>query len=502
MLLALCIAVVAVGLGLLLGLAPAVSRQALGPLRTLALTSVLAVVGLHLLPEALGDLGVYGLLAFAAGLALPRWLSAFGWGGHHHHDGVSEPPRHLGLSLGYWGLIVHHIGDGLALGAYSRLDADKSNAHTDVLFALVLHTVPFVAVIAAGYARISGPRIAVRRAAGLAIASAVGVLAARLTPPALVDAAQAWIAAGVSGLLLHGLSHDLERDLPSGHGPRLLDLALALLGAGLGTLGATLDAHEPVKFAPRLVLMLLEHGVERLALPLALGLICAAFLCVRESPSLGRYARLAEGRHGGVLAPEAFFVTLGLLGWGWAVTRDAGAWLLRLRASAPHDHEREATPASFVQRLDERVDAVGAWALLGTLMAAVIGATVPAGALAGNPWLALAVALAFSLSVPLHALAAPQLALVLLDKGLFAPAALVIAVLSPFAVRKKHWLDFALITLVTAIAYVLAPRLALNALFVDSHVSWAIAAVLGVLWLRRIYLLGFRGFLAPITHWH
>ncbi len=503
MLFALCIAVLAVAVGLLLGLAPAVSRRALGPLRTLALTSVLAVVGLHLLPEALGELGALGLLGFAAGLALPRWMSAFR--GHAGGHGSSQ----LGLSLGYWGLLVHHVGDGLALGAYSREDASGGHAHTDVLLALVLHTVPFVAVVAAGYAAWSGTRSAIRRSAGLALASVVGVLGARLIPPLIVDAAQAWIAAGVSGLLLHGLSHDLARDLPKGLVLRGVDIAMAALGAALGVVGAQLDAHEEGRAAGSAVLLLLESGVERLAVPLCLGLVFGAVLSARDAGPASRYAAAAEPSGGGPFSPEAFLITLGWFGWYWALARDLLAAILRFPGlngalAAPVEGASALAPPEsglrgFVARLDARVDAIVAWALIGVVMAAVIRGAVPDAALAGRPWVAFGAALIFSLSVPVHAVAAPQLALALLDRGLPAPAALIIAVLTPLAARSKTPGHLLRVALVAGVAALVADHLPRSLVPVDATVSWIAAGLLGVWTLRRVFLLGFRGFLAPLT---
>ena len=75
MVLALVVATLAVALGLALGLAPVARRKALGPLRTMALSAVVGVVALHLLPEALSALGLYGLLLFGLALAAPRWLT-------------------------------------------------------------------------------------------------------------------------------------------------------------------------------------------------------------------------------------------------------------------------------------------------------------------------------------------------------------------------------------------------------------------------------------------
>jgi ZIP family zinc transporter len=515
LLLALAVATLAVLLGLLLGLAPTASRRALGPLRTLALTAVIAVVALHLLPEALAELGVLGLAVFAAGLALPRWL---GWiTGRRAGHGSDENAPHglgerLGLELGFWGLLVHHLGDGLALGAYSRVDA-RGHSHGDVLFALVLHTVPLVAVVAAGYARRDGRRVAISRSAQLALASVVGVFAARLVPEALVSGAQAWIAAGVSGLLLHGLTHDLGRDLPTDRAGRAFDLAMAAVGAALGVLGAVLDAHGELASAP--VGQLLNVSVQRCALPLAIGLLLGALLASRREASFSRYARVAEVGKGGVFSPEAFLTTLAHFGFLFAVTRDLlGVLLLPLRLEAAETEPLEAaqraaekatTPESsssfgrFVHALDVRVDRVAAWALVGALVAAVIRAAVPDGALAGSIWISVLFALLFSVSVPLHAVAAVELAFALSGKGLDGAAALLIVVIAPLGLKPLFVRPALLSVTAALVCGAVGAHVPRQLLTIEPRLAQAATVFVFVLVLRRAYLRGFRGFLQPIV---
>ncbi|HVR19524.1 MAG TPA: hypothetical protein VMS65_07505, partial [Polyangiaceae bacterium] len=66
MLLACAVAVIAVALGLALGLVPGGRSLIAGPLRTFALSAALTVVLLHLLPEAFSELGPLALALFAA----------------------------------------------------------------------------------------------------------------------------------------------------------------------------------------------------------------------------------------------------------------------------------------------------------------------------------------------------------------------------------------------------------------------------------------------------
>jgi ZIP family zinc transporter len=509
--LAVAIATFAVLLGLLLGLAPAASRRALGPLRTLALTAVIGVVALHLLPEALRDLGAIGLVVFAGGLSLPRWLSLLR--GPHSHRTSGE----LGLDLGFLGLLVHHLGDGLALGAYSRPDpasgSSHSHPHTDVLLALVLHTVPLVAVVAAGYARARGVRSAVSRCALLALASVVGVLGSHSVPAAIVGSATAWIAAGVSGLLLHGLAHDLGRDLPRAPLGRSLDLAMAVLGIAVGVFGAKLGAHADPAGEARLRLAIVTE-LDRTALPLAAGLVLGAALTLSRNPKLlGGYARAATANRGGVLTPEAFLLTLSHFGFLLALLRDLlSAIGLSLRGApgdgvaAAEGAEESPEPASAGAALHpvsaglfERVDVIVPWAALGLLVSAVIRASVPDFALECPLWVALLAAVAFALSVRLHAVAAPSLAFALADRGLPLAAALVVLILSPFALdlrKAKHWL---FIAIPSVLALLFADRVPRNLLMADSEVATVAAACIGVVLLMRAYQLGFRGLLLPLV---
>lgn len=492
MFLAVVIATVAVLLGLLLGLAPAASRRALGPLRTLALTAVLGVVALHLLPEALRDLGALGLLVFALGLAIPRWLGALR--GPHDHAAHSA----LGLDLGFFGLVLHHVGDGLALGAYSRSSAVHGHRHSDVLLALVLHTVPLVAVVAAGYARTRGVRAAVLRSASLALASIVGVLCSHLVPAAVVDSTTAWIAAGVSGLLLHGLAHDMGLDLPRATAGRTFDLCMALLGAGVGIFGAKLGAHADAAAEARLRLALTTE-LDRVSVPLACGLALGALVGLARSPKvlsvLGLYRDAAKPTHGGVLAPEAFLLTLSHFGFPLAILRDLlSAIGFALRGSSEADAPVEVRASAF-----ERVDVIVPWAALGVLVSAVIRASVPDLALDVSLWLAVPAAIAFALSVKVHAAAAPSLAFALAERGLPLPAALVALVLMPFALDPRNPKHALLVALAAGIALLLGEHMPHTPLVIDSNTAIIAAASIGALLLARAYELGFRGLLLPIV---
>jgi hypothetical protein len=205
--LALVLATLAVAAGAALGLAPSGGRS-LGALRWVALLAAIAVVFAHLLPEAIHGIGALPAIAlFVLGLVVPI---AIEWLFRARRAVAGIEMRHgLGLELGFWGLIVHHVGDGLVLGAYAHIERGPSNEYLDVVLALVAHTVPLVAVVASAYARAEGRRAAALRCLGLALAIALGTFAAGEFGARVAERFQNWISAAVSGLLLHVAAHDL-----------------------------------------------------------------------------------------------------------------------------------------------------------------------------------------------------------------------------------------------------------------------------------------------------
>ena len=241
MLLALVVAVLAVALGAALTAVSGARPTVLGLLRTFAATAAAAVVLTHLLPDALSGAGLWGGLAFLGGLLGPLALHPLTERlALRRHD---LSPVRLALEAGFIGLLVHHVGDGLGIGAYAALPGGVL-AHLDVILALIAHTVPLVAVVTLAYRSEYGLGVALRRAAALAGASTLGVGVSFAVPgPALASAA-AWIGALVSGVLLHVVTHDWLEDLPQSEGARLLDLVAAALGLSLVLLGGHEPGHE------------------------------------------------------------------------------------------------------------------------------------------------------------------------------------------------------------------------------------------------------------------
>lgn len=482
--LAVAIAIAAVVLGLGLGLFQGASRRLLGPLRTLALAAVVGVSGLHLLPEALGGLGLVGVAVFALGLAIPRWI---GRGKHAGHGGG------VGLEIGFVGLLIHHLGDGLALGVYSRMDAEVGYAHGDVLMALVLHTVPLVAVVSAGYARARGRKSAVAHSLALAAASVAGILVTELIPETLVDRVEAWIAAGVAGLLLHGMSHDLTEDLPHRPRERVLDALAAAGGLLTGYIGAILDAGggHSKGLVNTIGAELAEKG-RAAALPLVLGLVLSALLprlfAGRGKPGHAAPAPFARG-----FELEAHLLGVALLGWRylWVLPIWAtGVALSRLRRNddSSREHAREGL---FV----ERVDGTTAWAFSGLGVAAVLGSALSESALAplgiGG---ALCAVVLLVIALPIHAVLAPFLAATLVQKGLWPAAGILLCALGPlFAGERVSRGAFIVLIVSSGLALIFGRELVVHPMDVPPALSTLALTLLGLLTLSRVYQLGFRG---------
>ena len=241
MLLALIVAVLAVALGAALTAVSGARPTLLGLLRTFAATAAAAVVATHLLPDALEAVGLWGAAAFLVGLLAPLLL-------HVLTERVATRRRHLSaervaLEAGFVGLLVHHVGDGLGIGAYAALPGGVL-AHLDVILALIAHTVPLVAVVTLAYRGEYGLAVALRRAGALAVASVLGVVVSFAVPAAALASALGWIGALVSGVLLHIVTHDWLEDLPKTEAARLADLIAAGLGLSLVLLGGHEPGHE------------------------------------------------------------------------------------------------------------------------------------------------------------------------------------------------------------------------------------------------------------------
>jgi hypothetical protein len=207
MLFPLAVAIVAVALGAWLALGQRDALNTLGPLRVLALVAALAIIALHLLPEAFHDLGaLFMVLGVAAGAVGPWALQRLTVAAFRNRMDGTRHGAVVALEVGYAGLAVHRFGDGLSMGAASSAEPGLTSA--GVVLALAAHIIPVTTVMILAVDAENGRRSAVRHAAGLALATVAGVV----TAGALIHGARRelspWVSAVVAGLLLHIVTHE------------------------------------------------------------------------------------------------------------------------------------------------------------------------------------------------------------------------------------------------------------------------------------------------------
>ncbi|MEO6598295.1 MAG: hypothetical protein ABIQ16_00375, partial [Polyangiaceae bacterium] len=402
------VAVFSVLLGAALSFVPATSRGLLGYMRTFATLAAVAVVVTHLLPEALRELGPLSILLFLAGWFAPALAHLIG------RRSTSGRAQHAVLEAGYWGLVVHHVADGIGLGAYTRLPAEQGS-HLDVIVALAAHTVPLIAVVALAYRTTFGARSAVLRSLGLAIASVIGIGASSLVPAQTIDHFAPVIAAVAAGLLLHVVTHDLTDDPAVTPLARSLDVLVAALGVAVSLLGVW-RSDEP---APRAFVDGLVELTEHTSLMILVALLAAAF-SLRVPDRSSKWARASLPA--AVLGAESVLLSIALFGFvagGVRLLVTAGAvaafGLLQPEAG-PHAASREP---HWRARATEALESSGPWLVLGLLIGALLS-SVPHSvlgyrSLAAGPahWVALATV---ALVANLTPVAAP--AAVLIASGL------------------------------------------------------------------------------------
>ncbi len=217
--------------GMLLGLLAPGRGRLLDAVRTFAVVSSVAVVVGRLFPNAIGEAGPLVLLAAGAAFMAP-WLIERA----AHEDPEHDHSSTMGLELSYWGLILHKLGDGIALGSLTG-DAHHGHGHGDVLTAIAVHSVPVTALITLAFTSAHGPKSGIRRAVMLAAAGVLGVIVAQQTSLSNWTRGEPWIEAIVGGLLLHVVTHDWahEHEQPTVPGwPQAIAIAL---GVGILFLG-------------------------------------------------------------------------------------------------------------------------------------------------------------------------------------------------------------------------------------------------------------------------
>ncbi len=228
MTIALAIAIGSVVFGTLLALSR--TATALTGIQTFAVVSALGVVLVHLLPEALAGVGLVALVVFALSLVfaagLDRWAHV-------------SSNRALGLELGFVGLCLHKVADGIALGHFASPiwpGVGPVAPSFDVLFAVAAHAVPVTVMVVLAFLP-RGMKHALMRAGILATCAVVGVLLVNLVPTDALMAAHPWVSAATAGLLLHVVMHGWTAAMPTGWAARLTDFGAAAAGVTLVVLG-------------------------------------------------------------------------------------------------------------------------------------------------------------------------------------------------------------------------------------------------------------------------
>ena len=209
-------------MGAAVGLVASGRGRLLDAIRTFAIVSSVAVVVNRLIPDAVSTGGPVVLIAVAVAFLLP-WLIERAANEDPEHDHSST----MGLELSYWGLMIHKLGDGIALGSFTG-EAHAGHHHGDVLTAIAVHSVPVTALITLAFTSAHGRKSGIRRAIGLAVAGSLGVVLAQQTSLGTWTGGEAWIEAAVSGLLLHVVTHDWahEHDSPALPGwPQVIAIA-------------------------------------------------------------------------------------------------------------------------------------------------------------------------------------------------------------------------------------------------------------------------------------
>ncbi|HKO51185.1 MAG TPA: hypothetical protein VJV79_25925 [Polyangiaceae bacterium] len=424
MLFALLVAVLSVLLGAALSFVPSTSRAVLGYMRTFATLAAVAVVVTHLLPEALRELGPLSILLFLAGWFAPALAHFIG------QRSTRGRAQHAVLEAGYWGLVVHHVADGIGLGTYTRLPADQGS-HLDVIVALAAHTVPLIAVVSLAYRTTFGARSAVLRSLGLAAASVVGIGLSNLAAASTIESFAPIIAAVAAGLLLHVVTHDLTEDPARGPLARSLDLIVAGLGVAVSLLGVW-DSSDPGtrEFTQGLVQL-----TERTSLVILVALLAAAF-ALRAPDRHSKWARATQPA--GTLGAESVLLSIALFGFAAAGLR---LLLTCLAVAFLVKPESEPAPLSLAMRphwrarVSEALESSGPWLVLGLLIGALL-TSVPSSVLnrhaTGTIVELLVVALVANLT-PVAAPAAVLIAAGLAGLGLSPGAILLFATLAPIA---------------------------------------------------------------------
>ncbi len=282
--------------GVLMTVAGAARPSVLLPLRSFAMAALLASVLLHLLPDAIAGAGGATLLAFVAGIVLPNLFSSLrAWRSptpkRHAHDHAPPPGhRNLVLLFGISGVLLHQIGDGLALGAFSS-GPHAGHVHWDLVIGIAAHTVPLVAIVTLPIQKRRNMAVI---ALAMVAASALGITLAELGGLGFAASALPWLNAAVAGLLLHILAHDTPT-VTRTHALRITETIAVVIGFGLPVLlshGDHANAEPGTRVAPEFIDVLRSQLLD-IAPMLLLGVV-GAIIITRLAPHT-HARRLATG---------------------------------------------------------------------------------------------------------------------------------------------------------------------------------------------------------------
>jgi hypothetical protein len=212
--------------------------------RTFAFAAAFGVVGFHLVPEILPNLGFEALIWIAAGFALPWILEA---GARMLGPGFLARRGIHGLrvaaEVAFIALVFHSVVEGLALLAVVQ----SSDRATDVQLAILAHHAPLTAAVALPFLELRGARSAAVRVAIVGLSGVAGIVLGNAVPglasgtdAGLVQRATAMTA----GALLHVVSDEIREQRFGTRWERLADILAGLLGLGLAGLGAFFDLRN------------------------------------------------------------------------------------------------------------------------------------------------------------------------------------------------------------------------------------------------------------------
>lgn len=399
-----------------------------------SLVACMVVVIVHLLPHAISRAGLLALLPFAAALLIPLYFERWAHqrAGEHSHGRAA-------LEIGYAGLLLHQMGDGLGLGTFAS-GAHEGHDHVELAVAIFAHTVPVAAVVTLAFIRHAGARSALLRAAGLAGAGFVGVALAGGTPSAFLAVSEPWVTAVVAGLLLHVITHDFRPEGGRGTSARLAELVALVLGVGLVLLGAGDHGHhEADGFRVELERALSTLGAT-VAPTVLLGLVAGALVRALRVPMPGAFFEGRDRKHG---VPELFVVALaislqlfGLLFSGLYLAvalllAVAGARVAGVAPFVRRAGEGEGFVRAFRRDLDLLFTRLAPWLVFGLVAAAYASAGVASGAFEGMGALGVAMAAAIAFPIALSSAGGVVVMFVAVLEGLSPGAALASLVVGP-----------------------------------------------------------------------